>query len=154
MQMKIPRFQLAHRGSLFRLQSAQTRFPGSFRRFFMTAWFAAALSAVGLDRRDMAVAVKVGGMYVAGGKGSSDRKKDVETWRVTRRITLLLLSVYAGRRVRLLVVAGLPKGELLEVFAGSAVGNQPAKLMTKGPLSWSCDVYAIGVTRSQVATSR
>lgn len=58
MQIKIPRFQLAHRGSLLRLQSAQTRFPGSFRRFLMTAWFAAALSAAGLSRRDMTIAGK------------------------------------------------------------------------------------------------
>jgi hypothetical protein len=41
----------------------------------MTAWFAAALSAAGLDRRDMAVAVKGSGGCVAGGKGSSYRRK-------------------------------------------------------------------------------
>lgn len=53
MQIKIPKFQLAHRGSLLRLQSAQTRFAGNFRRFLMTAWFAAVLSAAGFNRRDM-----------------------------------------------------------------------------------------------------
>lgn len=56
-QIKMPKFQLAHLGSLLRLQSAQTRFPGSFRSDLMIAWLAAALSAAGFGRRDIAAVV-------------------------------------------------------------------------------------------------
>lgn len=59
MHIKIPKFQLAHLGSLFLLQSAHTLFPGNFRSDLMTVWLAAALSAAlaaaGLGRLDMAV---------------------------------------------------------------------------------------------------
>lgn len=55
--MKSPRFQLAHLGSLFLLQSAHILFPGNLSSDLMTAWFAAALSAAlaaaGLGRRDI-----------------------------------------------------------------------------------------------------
>src|SRR4051794_13479901 len=78
MQMKIPRFQLAHLGSatgmsdkhafsghrclgggstnvrLFRLQSAQLLLPSSFNSLIIVCWFCAARSAAGLGaRRDM-----------------------------------------------------------------------------------------------------
>lgn len=57
MHIKIPRFQLAHLGSLFLLQSAHTLFPGNFSSDLMTVWLAAALSAAlaaaVLGRRDM-----------------------------------------------------------------------------------------------------
>lgn len=79
MQTKMPRFQLAHRGSvtgnghqsetlnkilsvekeendsrLFFLQSAQTLFGSNFRRLLMVAWFCAARSAAGFGgRRDI-----------------------------------------------------------------------------------------------------
>lgn len=58
MHIKIPRFQLAHLGSLFLLQSAHTLFPGNFSSDLMMVWLAAALSAAlaaaGLGRRDIA----------------------------------------------------------------------------------------------------
>jgi len=69
MQMKTPRFQLAHRGSaivsagspargyhdarLFRLQSEHVLLPSSFTRFLRVARFCSARSAAGLGRRDM-----------------------------------------------------------------------------------------------------
>lgn len=68
MQMKMPRFQLAHLGSLLRLQSAQTRLPGSLSNDLMTFWLAAAFSAAGLNRRDMAAATTDGGF---GGCGAA-----------------------------------------------------------------------------------
>lgn len=51
MQMKTPRFQLAHRGCLFLLQSAHTLFPSSLTKAFRVCAFFAALSASG--RRDI-----------------------------------------------------------------------------------------------------
>ena len=67
MQMKTPRFQLAHRGSteqlvkalyvisrsvrLFRLQSEHVLLPSSFTRFFSVPRFCSARSAAGLGRR-------------------------------------------------------------------------------------------------------
>jgi hypothetical protein len=69
MQIKTPRFQLAHRGSvamsaqpltmtryylrLFLLQSEHVLLPSSFTRFFRVARFCSARSAAGLGRRDM-----------------------------------------------------------------------------------------------------
>lgn len=48
MQMKIPRFQLAHRGCLFLLQSAQTLLLSILSSCLIVFWLAAALSAPGL----------------------------------------------------------------------------------------------------------
>jgi hypothetical protein len=71
MQMKTPKFQLAHRGSaatvskgaisiepckdirLFLLQSEQVLLPSSFTRFLSVARFCSARSAAGLGRRDI-----------------------------------------------------------------------------------------------------
>jgi len=77
MQIKIPKFQLAHRGSLLRLQSAQTRFADSLRRFLMTAWFAAALSAAGLGRRDMKKGSELEGVVFVRGRLA---EKEVVGW--------------------------------------------------------------------------
>jgi hypothetical protein len=56
MHTKTPRFQLAHRGCLLRLQSAQVLLVSSLRRLLRVAWFWAARSAAGLGARlDMAV---------------------------------------------------------------------------------------------------
>lgn len=53
MQMKTPRFQLAQRGCLFRLQSAHVLLPSSLTRFFSVVRFCSARSAPGLGRRDI-----------------------------------------------------------------------------------------------------
>lgn len=47
MQMKIPKFQLAHLGCLFLLQSAHVLFPSSFTRLLRVWVFRAARSAAG-----------------------------------------------------------------------------------------------------------
>lgn len=53
MHMKIPKFQLAHRGCLFLLQSAHVLLPSSFTRFLSVVRFCSARSAAGLGRRDI-----------------------------------------------------------------------------------------------------
>lgn len=53
MQMKMPRFQLAHRGCLLRLQSAQLLFDSSLTSCLRVARFCSALSAPGAGRRDI-----------------------------------------------------------------------------------------------------
>lgn len=53
MHMKTPRFQLAHRGCLFLLQSEHVLLPSSLTRFFSVARFCSARSAAGLGRRDI-----------------------------------------------------------------------------------------------------
>jgi hypothetical protein len=56
MQMKMPRFQLAHRGCLFLLQSAQLLLPSNFNRLLMVAWFCAARASAGFGAlRDMLI---------------------------------------------------------------------------------------------------
>jgi len=57
MQTKMPRFQLAHLGCLFFLQSAQLLLPSNFTKLFSVCWFCAALSAPGFGRRDICSAV-------------------------------------------------------------------------------------------------
>ena len=66
-QIKTPKFQLAHRGSLLCLQSAQTRFAGSFNRFLITAWLAIALSAAAFGRRDIGATGGCGTVHVNSG---------------------------------------------------------------------------------------
>lgn len=51
MQMKTPRFQLAHRGCLFLLQSAHILLGSNFTSDLSVAWFFAALSAAGFGGR-------------------------------------------------------------------------------------------------------
>lgn len=51
--MKMPRFQLAHRGCLFLLQSAQLLFVSSFTSCFSVARFLSAVSCAGFGRLDM-----------------------------------------------------------------------------------------------------
>lgn len=58
MQMKMPKFQLAHLGCLFFLQSAQLLLPSNFTKLFSVCWFCAARSALGLGRLDMVVVVR------------------------------------------------------------------------------------------------
>src|ERR1700722_17078485 len=80
MQMKIPIFQLAHLGSVFKgrsmefihrgtrrkrnvlrlflLQSAQLLFDSSFTRLFRVCWFCAARSAPGFSRLDISVVLQ------------------------------------------------------------------------------------------------
>ena len=90
MQMKMPKFQLAHLGSLLRLQSAQTRLPGSLSSDLMTFWLAAAFSAAGFNRRDMAVATTDGGL---GSRAAASRGRGgvagVSSRRISRATTLL-----------------------------------------------------------------
>ena len=79
MQTKMPRFQLAHLGSIFKdrsvefihggtrkkknalrlflLQSAQLLFDSNFTRLFRVCWFCAARSAPGFCRLDISVVV-------------------------------------------------------------------------------------------------
>lgn len=64
MQMKIPRFQDAHRGCLLRLQSAQTLFAGSWTRLLRAARLRSVVSAdAEAARRDIVVA-RIGGQAV------------------------------------------------------------------------------------------
>lgn len=58
MQMKMPRFQLAHLGCLFLLQSAQLLFDSNFTRLFRVCWFCAARSAPGFSRLDISVVLQ------------------------------------------------------------------------------------------------
>lgn len=51
MQMKTPRFQLAHRGCLFLLQSEHILLGSNFNSDLMVAWFFAARSAAGFGGR-------------------------------------------------------------------------------------------------------
>lgn len=51
--MKTPKFQDAHRGCLFLLQSAHVLLPSSFTRFLSVVRFCSARSAAGLGRRDI-----------------------------------------------------------------------------------------------------
>ena len=53
MQRKTPKFQLAHRGCLLRLQSAQILLPSSFSNALIVCWFCAARSAGAATRRDI-----------------------------------------------------------------------------------------------------
>lgn len=53
MQTKTPRFQLAHRGCLFLLQSAHTLFPSNFSRAFKVVAFCAVRSLPAGCRRDI-----------------------------------------------------------------------------------------------------
>jgi hypothetical protein len=53
MQIKTPKFQLAQRGCLLRLQSAQILLPSSFNNALMVCWFCAARSAGAAPRRDI-----------------------------------------------------------------------------------------------------
>ena len=61
MQTKTPRFQLAQRGCLLRLQSAQILLPSSFSNALIVCWFCAARSAGAATRRDIAESLNLMG---------------------------------------------------------------------------------------------